>query len=153
MLSCLGKPTWCIHRVPWLLSYFRLQLVFGIPHLVRSQLFSYPVIIVPPRGILQTSRPAGQPSFLSLPACDLQCPELPPSHRHTHAHQAHDSSTLDPCHPSLDPVRGGLYSVMEVTAQPVLAFLWRLLKLVDRIHFTRYGMYNFCCSGYVCILK
>lgn len=44
-------------------------------------------------------------------------------------------------------------SIMEVTTQPVFAFLWRLLKLVDRIHFTRYDTYNFCCSGYVYIIK
>ncbi|KAI6078679.1 hypothetical protein LUU34_00294700 [Aix galericulata] len=67
-------------------------------------------------GVLPgVSRDRGGPGPVA--ACDLQCPELPPSHRHTHAHQAHDSSTLDPCHPSLDPVRGGLYSVMEVSLQ------------------------------------
>lgn len=63
------------------------------------------------------------PSALVLLAHDAQCPEMPPSHCHTHAQQTHDSSALDPCHPSFDPVHGISYAVMEVTAQLVLEFL------------------------------
>lgn len=151
IVSCLDKPTWCTYRaVPRLLSYFRLQLVFGIHQLERSQLFSYPVIIVSPQGILQASITEFS---LPFPACDQWCPEMSPSHSHVHTHQTHGSRTLDCCHPSFDPIHSISYAVMEVTAQPELAFPWRPLKLVDRIHFTRYGMYRFCHSVYVYILK
>lgn len=55
MLSCLDSPACCIYRaVPWLLSYFRLQLVFSICQLERSQLFSYAVITMFPQGNSQT---------------------------------------------------------------------------------------------------
>lgn len=60
----------------WLISYFRLQLVFGISQLERSQLFSYPVIILSPQGFSQTSSTAFPPlsSSQHVICSALRCP-------------------------------------------------------------------------------
>lgn len=98
-----------------------------------------------------TEQQHSRPFPLALPARDTRCLETPPSHGHMHT-----SATWLPAPGPRPPTTwpsSWYLTVMEVTAQPVLAFLGSLLRLLDSMAFTRYGMYSFCCSGYVYILK